>query len=75
MPVKGGPGQMGQKKDVIFWKRTGEVIENKGSSVKNEPERTEKRSGEVVENIRAVKKRTENEPKTKLPILLKIKDG
>jgi hypothetical protein len=33
-----------------FEKRTGEVTEKKGSATKNEPKRTEKRSGEVVEN-------------------------
>ncbi|TAM83863.1 MAG: hypothetical protein EPN47_03365 [Acidobacteria bacterium] len=47
-------GEIGIKivgqKNTFFKKRTGEVIENKGSRLKNEPERTEKRSGEVVEN-------------------------
>jgi hypothetical protein len=38
------------KKNTFFKKRTGEVTENKGSATKNEPERTGKRSGEVVEN-------------------------
>jgi hypothetical protein len=36
------------KKNTFFKKRTGEVVENKGSGTKNEPERTEKRSGEVL---------------------------
>ena len=36
---------------------------------------TGKRSGEVVENTYLWKKRTENEPKTKLLMLLKIKQG
>jgi hypothetical protein len=38
------------KKNTFFKKRSGEVVENKGSGTKNEPERTEKRSGEAVEN-------------------------
>ncbi|TAM84237.1 MAG: hypothetical protein EPN47_02670 [Acidobacteria bacterium] len=49
-------------KNTIFEKRTGEVVENKGSAPKNEPERTGKRSGEVVENTYLWKKRTGNEP-------------
>ncbi|HEV2245603.1 MAG TPA: hypothetical protein VGW37_03035 [Terriglobia bacterium] len=40
---------MGQKK-MFFEKQSGEVAENKGSGPKNKPERTGKRSGEVVEN-------------------------
>jgi hypothetical protein len=50
------------KKNTFFQKRTGEVIENKGSGPKSEPERTGNRSGEVVENTYLWKKRTENEP-------------
>jgi len=50
------------KKNTFFQKRTGEVIENKGSGPKSEPERTGNRSGEVVENTFLWKKRTENEP-------------
>jgi hypothetical protein len=50
------------KKNTFFEKQTGEAIENKGSVTKNEPERTGKRSGEVVENTCLWKKRTENEP-------------
>jgi hypothetical protein len=46
------------QKDVNFEKRTGEVNDNKGSAHKNEPERTEKRSGEVIENTKDLKKRT-----------------
>ena len=60
-------------KDVIFQKRTEEVIENKGSGLKTNRKRTEKRSGEVVENIRVHKKRTETNLKTNLAMLLKIK--
>jgi len=51
-----------KQKNTFFQKRTGEVIENKGSGPKNEPDRTGKRSGEVVENTYLWKKRTENEP-------------
>ncbi|HET9178779.1 MAG TPA: hypothetical protein VFQ24_10535 [Terriglobia bacterium] len=65
---------MGQK-NTLFEKRTGEVVENKEKWPKNKPERTGKRSGEAVENTYLWKKRTENEPKTKLPILLKINNG
>src|SRR5690349_12661319 len=54
------------KKNTFFQKRTGEVIENKGSGPKSEPERTGNRSGEVVENTFLWKKRTENEPENKL---------
>ena len=43
-------------------KRTGEVIENKESEPKSEPDRTGNRTGEVVENTWLWKKRTENEP-------------
>jgi len=39
-----------QKKNSFFQKRTGEVIENKGSGRKTNRKRTGKRSGEVVEN-------------------------
>src|SRR5689334_1451954 len=46
------------KKNTFFQKRTGEVIENKGSRLKSEPDRTGKRSGEVVENTYLWKKRT-----------------
>ena len=62
-------------KDVIFQKRTGEVIENKGSGSKTNRKRTEKRSGGVVENIRVHKKRTETNPKTNRDMLLKIQEG
>ncbi|TAM84133.1 MAG: hypothetical protein EPN47_02105 [Acidobacteria bacterium] len=62
---------MGQKKS-FFEKRTGEVVENKGSASKNEPERTGKRSGEVVENTRALKKRTGTNLETKRAMILKI---
>ncbi len=55
-------GQMGQKR-CYFKKRTGEVIENKAHGLKNEPERTGKRSWEVIENTYLWKKRTENEAK------------
>ncbi|HEV2247926.1 MAG TPA: hypothetical protein VGW37_14840 [Terriglobia bacterium] len=64
---------MGQKR-CYFEKRTGEVVENKESAPKNEPKRTGKRSREVVENTYLWKKRTENEPKTKRAMLLKIQD-
>jgi hypothetical protein len=40
----GKSGKMGQK-DAFLPKRTGEVIENKGSSPQNGTKRTEKRSG------------------------------
>ena len=53
------------QKNTFFEKRTGEVIDNKGLSTKNEPKRTGKRSGEVVENTFLWKKRTENEPENK----------
>ncbi|TAM81497.1 MAG: hypothetical protein EPN47_12125 [Acidobacteria bacterium] len=65
---------MGQKNS-FFKKRTGEVVENKGSASKNEPERTGKRSGEVVENTLLRKKRTENEPELKAAMLLKIQES
>jgi hypothetical protein len=55
-------GNQKTKKNTFFEKRTGEAVENKGSGPKNEPERTGKRSGEVVENTWLWKKRTENEP-------------
>ena len=55
-------GERKTKKNTFFQKRTGEVAENKGSALKNEPERTGKRTGEVVENTLLWKKRTENEP-------------
>src|SRR5690348_7373718 len=58
------------KKNTFFQKRTGEVIENKGSGPKSEPERTGKRSGEVVENTFLWKKRT---GKSKPAMLLKTK--
>ncbi|HZT71233.1 MAG TPA: hypothetical protein VFC10_15995 [Terriglobia bacterium] len=41
------PGKMGQK-ILILQKRTGEVIENKGSAFQNGTKRTEKRTGEVI---------------------------
>ena len=66
--------RMGQKK-YVFEKQSGEVAEKKGSALKNKPERTGKQSWEVVENTHLWKKQTENEPKTKLPMLLKIKHG
>ncbi|TAM80565.1 MAG: hypothetical protein EPN47_14985 [Acidobacteria bacterium] len=48
--------------NAFFKKRTEEVVENKGSQLKNEPERIGKRSGEVVENTFQLEKRTGNEP-------------
>jgi len=62
---------MGQKKS-FFQKRTGKVIENKGSDPKTNLKRTGKRSGEVVENISVHKKRTGTNRKTNLAMLLKI---
>jgi hypothetical protein len=64
LPTSCGALGRGQKR-CYFQKRTGEVAENKGSEVENEPERTGKRSGEVVENTLLWKKRTENEPENK----------
>ncbi len=40
---------VGQKR-CYFKKQTGEVIDNKGSVLKNKAKQTEKQSGEVVEN-------------------------
>jgi hypothetical protein len=48
---------MGQKR-LILQKRTGEVIENKGSALQNGTKRTGERSGELVENKCLQKKRT-----------------
>ena len=41
-------GTNGTMKRCYFKKRTGEVVENKGLATKNKPERTEKRTGEVL---------------------------
>jgi len=38
------------KKNTFFKKQSGEVIDKKGSGLKNKAEQTEKQSGEVVEN-------------------------
>jgi hypothetical protein len=43
---------MGQK-NTFFQKRTGEGIDSKEKLSENEPKRTEKRTGEVIEKTRA----------------------
>jgi len=62
------------EKKAFFEKLTGEVVENNEKWPKNEPERTQKRSGEVVENIRVHKKRTGTNLRTNRAILLKTQD-
>jgi hypothetical protein len=66
----GNSGKMGQK-DVILPKRTGELIENKGSAPQNGTKRTEKRTGEVLQNQHLWKKPSGPNRKTKRAILLK----
>jgi hypothetical protein len=75
VPASGDFWDKWDKKNSFFEKRTGEVIENTGKGYIDSQKRTEKRSGEVVENTYLWKKRTENEPKTKLPMLLKTLEG
>jgi hypothetical protein len=46
------------QKNTFYIKRTREVLENTASGPKNKAKRTQKRSGEVVENTYLWKKRT-----------------
>jgi hypothetical protein len=62
-------------KNIIFQKRTGGVVENKGKGYIDSRKRTGNKPKSEAERLLKTRSCGKNEPETKLPVLLKIQDG